>query len=64
MMSKFNQILGGLSILNTYPDPMFSCDHDQIWAGPEVEVSPDDAKKLEELGWFYSVHEDSWSIFV
>lgn len=29
-----------------------SCEHDEIWAGPEAEeVTAEDRLRLEELGW-------------
>ena len=59
------RILEGLQILLKYfPVGDFSADHDQVWAGGDleaVEISESDKVRLEELGWF--LDEDYYSHF-
>ena len=62
------RILEGLNILAKYSDSGdFAAEHDQIWAGPddasEMEISEEDLKTLDDLGWFIDDEFDSWSHF-
>lgn len=41
-----------------------AAEHDIIYAGPEVEVSPEDKARLEELGWFYDKSLPCWCQYV
>jgi hypothetical protein len=59
------KILEGLQILSKYfPNGDFHGEHDQVWAGgelDEIEISKEDKERLEELGWF--IDEESYSHF-
>lgn len=57
-----NQILAGLQIIAKYDEDFNMCaEHDQIFAGVDIEMSEEDQKVMKELGWFWS--EESWSHF-
>jgi hypothetical protein len=65
------QVAEGLSILCKYldGDPVGSigAEYEAIHCdGPDEEdLSPEDRKKLKELGWFLSEEEnEGWTIFV
>lgn len=60
-----DKIVKGINILAKYPKAYFAAEHDQIWFGPEDEkaVSEEDAKALEELGWFKE-EDFGWSRYV
>jgi hypothetical protein len=64
MSKKSSEIVKGLIILEKY-DNAISPGHDIIYAGPAdpSEVSAEDAKELESLGWFICHQETSWAIF-
>ena len=61
------RILKGLEIFSKYKDEGdFAAGHDQIWAGvnaDEMDISKEDLKILDELGWFIDEEHDSWSHF-
>lgn len=61
------EIAEGLHILMKY-EPDGSCEgqHDIIYAAPRVkkgQVSSEDAKKLDDLGWHWSTDGDCWAVF-
>ncbi len=63
-----NNIIEGLIILRGYDSKAgdFCAEHDQIWAGPELDFedfNKEDVLKLEALGWFYDDDVESWSHF-
>ena len=41
------------------------CEHDVLWVVgiSKDEVSAEDQKRLDELGFFYSESDDSWQSF-
>jgi hypothetical protein len=57
-----NKILAGMQIIAKY-DEDFCTDaqHDQIWAGPGVDMNEEDTQAMLSLGWFWD--EESWSHF-
>ncbi len=65
-MATMQTIADGLSILLKY-DPAGSCgaEHDILYAGPDIkaQVSEEDAKKLESLGWHWSTEFECWARF-
>ncbi len=62
----FESTIAGLQILSKYPGGQISAEHDVIYAGPgdPKEVSPEDAKALEDLGWHIDTEVDVWARFV
>jgi len=73
---KTKDLMVGINILLKYYDNLdgwfVGCEHDQLYMfSTDKPVSPEDAQKLHELGWFqegieapnYSLDE-SWSAFV
>jgi len=55
----------GVTILAKYLAPEkygARAEHDQLWIGGAADVSPEDAARLEDLGWF--IDEEAWSCFV
>lgn len=60
---KWGPFKEGMLILDRYANEHddVCAEHDQFWAGPASPemVSRDDAKRLEELGWF--IDQESWS---
>ena len=67
-MATIDEMIGGLQILKKYCDKggqecIGGADHDILW-GAMCEVSEEDAKRLDELGWHQdSEADDSWSRF-
>jgi len=61
------RILRGLEILfKYYPSADFASEHDQIWVyswTEKTEVSKENKKKLDGLGWFIDEEDDTWSHF-
>jgi len=61
------RILKGLEIFSKYKENGdFAAEHDKIWAGADVsdmDISKEDLKLLDELGWFIDEEFDSWSHF-
>ncbi len=60
-MTLANFVAGLLLIQAEHPDAEICATHDQFFAGPDADTTPETAKKLEELGWFRDM--DSWSAF-
>lgn len=64
-MKRFKE---GLDIISKYiEDGDIAAEHDQIWAGPddasEMNISEEDLKRLDELGWFIDEEFDCWTHF-
>lgn len=60
-------VIRGLQILSKYlPENEFlgGADHDIIYVCDPVEVSEEDAKELNELGFFLSDYHDCWAMHV
>lgn len=66
-MSDAKNIAAGLLILDEFAGLKFHvcCEHDIICAGPDNmdDIDAEAAKKLEELGWFWSEEYDRWAYF-
>lgn len=61
-MEKVDQIIEGLNIFKKYGEVSIQAEHDELFAGPvSQEVSTDDRKRLEEIGWRDG--DTGWSIF-
>jgi hypothetical protein len=65
-----SDLIEALQILLKYGNPEYPthCEHDELIINPEIyygDVSPEDRKKLEELGFFigYLDGEKSESVF-
>ncbi len=61
-----NRILEGLIILKKYvANGSFSAEHDEIYAGGDGQenMTEEDKKKMDELGWFFDEDNDSWTHF-
>lgn len=65
-MATVKEVIEGLQILEKYGAGEMSADHEVIYAGPDLSatISPEDLKRLDELGWFESEEFDCWSMFV
>ncbi len=62
-----DNIIEGLSIMRKYAggDPFFvQAEHDEIYAlSTEVQLSDEDVKRLEELGWLEDSDMGCWKAF-
>lgn len=61
------RIYDGLMILLKYePDGDCAAEHDVFYAGSidPKEITPEDLKALETLGWFYDNTLESWLTFI
>ncbi len=59
-------ILEGLKIIAKYtPDTDFAAEHDIIYCGEcdEMNMSDEDKKKMEDLGWFIDEEYNCWCSF-
>lgn len=69
-MSQISDVVLGLQIIEQYEeDAIFTCDHDQIWAGQGngksvSEITPEGKITMESLGWFVDGALGCWSRFV
>lgn len=61
-LSPLERIADGIQIILKYGKGEICAEHDQLWIGHSIRVSKEDAKALEDLGWFED--SDSWSHFV
>lgn len=65
-MAQMSHIIEGLNLFFKYEgDGPVSAEHDKFCAGftrPE-DMSVEDAKKLDELGWFWEEDVQSWARF-
>lgn len=60
-MATMLQIIRGLQILSTYePNGECAAEHDEIYAKAPKKVSPEHAKELDDLGWFWTDDYESW----
>lgn len=64
-MPNLSKIRQGLEILETYsPKGWGGAEHDIFYSCVEIEkVSPEDAAKLEELGWHKDTESGSWAAY-
>ena len=60
--TRFDKLCEGLSIFARYPEPSVDAQHDIIYAGGGGSVTPEDEKRLIELGWS-SEEEQYWGFF-
>ena len=66
-MASFGSLIEGLTILAKYDKDglrghVGGADHDIIFGG-NPEVSEEDKKRLDELGWHYSSEYGCWAHF-
>ena len=61
-MSRAQQLIEGLQILLKYdPELEVVAEHDEIFAGHEIEtVHDEDEQRLEELGWTWDHEVPAW----
>ncbi len=71
-MASHDEVIEGLQILKKYVkkerDVGLSAEHDVIYAGPmldelEGKLTPEDKKRLEELGWHEDSEGECWARF-
>lgn len=64
-MGSRAELIEGLKIIEKYDPSEYVCaEHDIIFcAHANVNVSDEDAKRLEELGFFIDSETDSWAFF-
>jgi hypothetical protein len=64
-MGTRTDLIAGLQILEKYePGEWVDAQHDIIYGGGSgVDVSVEDAQKLDELGWFIDDQTDCWAFF-
>lgn len=65
-MNRTDALIKGLQILNKYPGCYTAAEHDIIYSGPidHKDVSDEDAKELDDLGWFVDNQSNVWGIFI
>ena len=60
-------LIEALTIFAKYKDEAYPthCEHDVLWVVgiTEKEVSKEDRKRLDDLGFFFSKSDDSWQSF-
>lgn len=61
-LGKAHCIAMGLMIFAKHGDQDVSAEHDQLWAGAQID-SDEEIELLENLGWHWNPDYDSWSIF-
>lgn len=58
------ELIEALNIFLKYGNPSrpTHCEHDTLWicGYTQEEISPEDTKTLEKLGFFYSEGDDTW----
>jgi len=58
-----NKVLAGLQIIAKYDEDFeVHAGHDEILAGPGIEISKEDTEKMKELGWT-DEEGDGWRVF-
>lgn len=65
-MADAKKIIAGLDIMQKHGlEVEVDAQHDVLYAGPGIdgELTDEDKKKLEELGWHWDEEFDCWSIF-
>ena len=68
-MNELQRLIAGLQILQKYGATTVVPDHDviYIWNGcesiPET-LQNDDAKKLDEYGFHWSIENETWSFYI
>jgi hypothetical protein len=66
----FDKFVQGINLLRSYcnDDSPFciTAEHDEIYVFPVRQVTREDQKKLESLGWYDNEanDENSWMVFV
>lgn len=65
-MATLNEVIEGLQIfLKSGGEASNICaEHDIIYASSDADLSKEDEKALEELGWFVDKESGSWARFV
>lgn len=63
-MDRASKVITGLVIMNKYDGVEISAEHDIIYAGPDEDMSKEDVKELEQLGWFFDEEYECWAHFV
>jgi hypothetical protein len=56
------KVINGLMILAKYEGVVIAAEHDEIFAVPDNpdDVSNEDIKELDALGWYFSATQDCW----
>lgn len=65
-MADAKKIIEGLSIMQKHGLSVeVDAQHDVLYAGPGIdgELTDEEQKKLEELGWHWDEEFDCWAIF-
>ena len=66
-MATICNVITGLQIIQKYVDPgesLGGAEHDIIYAVPSsIKVTAEDAKSLEDAGWFREADTYSWATF-
>jgi len=67
-MDTIDKVLQGLQLLRAHGGVChISADKDEIYAGPDDidgVITPEDCKRLIDLGWHWDTEYSSWFIFV
>lgn len=57
-----NKVLAGLQIIAKYDEDFDTCaEHDELYAGVGIEMSDEDQKAMNEIGWRWD--GESWRVF-
>lgn len=64
-MADAKKIVEGLNILMKHGAVEVDAQHDELFAGPGLdgELTKDEQKQLEDLGWHFDKELDCWSHF-
>lgn len=64
-MATAKAVVEGLTILMKHGAVNVDAQHDELFAGPGIdgELSEDEKKRLEELGWHFDEEFDCWAKF-
>jgi len=63
-LTTVQRVAKGLEIINRYPHPSVSAEHDVIYAGCSRSLEGEDLVSMEQLGWDFDEELDSWRFFV
>lgn len=63
-MHLYRVIKGLRILLDADTNSSICAEHDQIFAGSSTPLSPEDAARMEELGWSRESDGDGWVAWV
>ncbi len=63
-MPKYSEVARALEIFQKYDNDFLETDHEIMYGiSIDTDLSEEDRKELEKLGWFESDEYDCWACF-